>query len=186
MKLFANLFNITSTKKGQYPGDNSGDSIIATGEAQASKGETAQVYGQAGFISIPAKDVKGIRFRIGSLDIIIGAFNYKVPLPTNPGDSKVYSTDADGNEKATCKFLNDGTIEINGNADNAVAYTDLKTAFDQLKSDFDGLVTIFNAHTHPFVGVGPGNPGTTAVTLTLDTPSTADMSGAKVDTVRVP
>ena len=168
MKLFANLFNITSTKKGQYPGDNSGDSIIATGEGSAGKGETAQVYGQAGFISNPAKDVKGIRFRIGSLDIIIGAFNYKVPLPDNPGDSKVYSTDADGNEKATCKLLADGTIEINGNTDNAVSFTDLNTALQ-------GLVTAINANFALKLD-GGGTPGTLTLSLT----------GAKVGSVKLP
>ena len=175
MKLFANLVEITSTKIGQYPGDNSGDSIIATGEGQASKGETAQVYGQAGFISIPAKNVKGIRFRIGSLDIIIGAFNYKVPLPDNPGDSKVYSTDSDGNEKATCKLLADGTIEINGNTDFAVAFNDLKTQFDELK-------TAFNTHTHVYI------PGTLA-TVPTATPlpqSAANIDLAKVAGVKLP
>ena len=183
MKLFANLFNITSTKKGQYPGDNSGDSIIATGEAQASKGETAQVYGQAGFISIPAKDVKGVRFRIGSLDIIIGAFNYKVPLPDNQGDSKVYSTDADGNEKATCKLLADGTIEINGNSDFAVAFNDLKAGFDKLKSDYNTfLTTIYNLHTH----VSVTSLGTPTVPIPVGTGTIASIDASKVAGVKLP
>lgn len=168
MKLSANIFNITSTKIGKYPGDNSGDSIIATGEGPAGKGQTAQVYGQAGFISNPAKDVKGIRFRIGSLDIIIGAFNYKIPLPDNPGDSKVYSTDADGNEAATIKLLADGTIEINGNNDNAVSWDDLNTALQ-------GLVTAINANFGTKLD-GAGTPGTLTLSLT----------SSKVDEVKLP
>lgn len=168
MKLSANIINITSTKKGQYPGDNSGDSIIATGEGQASKGQTAQVYGQSGFISTPAKNVKGIRFRIGSLDIIIGAFNYKVPLPDNPGDTKIYSTDSDGNEESTIKLLNDGTIEINGNTDNAVSWTDLNTALQ-------GLVTAINANMGTKLD-GAGTPGVLTLSLT----------GARVNGVKLP
>ena len=167
-KLLANLFKITSTKIGLYPGDNAGDSIIATGEGSASKGETAQVYGQAGFISRPAPSVDGIRLRIGSLDIIIGALNYKVPLPDNPGDSKFYSTDSDGNEAATIKALDDGTIEINGNADNAVSYTDLDTALQ-------GLVTAINANFATKLD-GGGTPGTLTLSLT----------SARVDEVKLP
>ncbi len=168
MKLLGNLFKITSTKIDQYPGDIEGDSIIATGEASASKGETAQVYGQAGFISRPPTGVKGVRLRIGSLDIIIGAFNYKVPLPDNPGDTKIYSTDSDGNEASTIKLLADGTIEINGNADNAVSWTDLNTALQ-------GLVTAINANFGTKLD-GAGTPGILTLGLT----------GARVDEVKLP
>ena len=171
MKLLANLFKITSTKIDQYPGDIEGNSIISTGEASASKGETAQVYGQAGFISRPPAGVKGVRLRIGSLDIIIGAFNYKVPLPTNPGDTKIYSTDADGNEESTIKLLADGTIEINGTSDFAVAFNDLKTGFD-------AFVSTFNIHTHPTAATGP--PSTPTV------PSTDSIDASKVDEVKLP
>ncbi len=114
MKLIANLLKITSTKIGKYPGDNSGDSIIATGEGSASKGETAQVYGHHGFIGRPPAGIQGIRIRIGSLDIIIGALSYKVPLPVNPGETKVYSTDADGTEKAIHYLDKDGIHIFNG------------------------------------------------------------------------
>ncbi len=182
-RLLANLFKITSTKIDQYPGDIEGDSIIATGEASASKGETAQVYGQSGFISRPPVGVKGVRLRIGSLDIIIGAFNYKVPLPTNPGDSKVYSTDADGNEKATIKLLADSTIEINGNTDFAVAFNDLKTGFDQLKSDYNTFVTTkYNLHTH----VSVTSLGTPTVPVPTGSSTAASIDASKIDTVKVP
>ena len=175
MKLLANLFKITSTKIGQYPGDNAGDSIIATGEGSAGKGETAQVYGINGLIANPPKETRAIRLRIGALDILIASLNYKIPLPDNPGDSKVYSTDADGNEQATCNFLADGTIEINGNSDFAVAFNDLKTQFDELK-------TAFNTHTHVYI------PGTLA-TVPTATPlpqSVANIDLAKVDEVKLP
>ncbi len=75
MKLFANLLKITLTKQAAYPGDTEGDSIIATGEGSASKGETAQVYGMPGFIGNPPAGIRGVRLRIGSWDVIIGALN---------------------------------------------------------------------------------------------------------------
>lgn len=65
-----------------------------------------------------------------------------------------------------------GDIELNGNSDWAVAYTDLKTAFDQ-------FVTDYNSHTH--TSASPGSP-----TSAPAAPTTADMTNAKVDSVKVP
>lgn len=74
-------------------------------------------------------------------------------------------------------------VTINGGTDYAVAYTDLKTAFDQLKSDFDNFVTVtYNTHTH--ICAAPGVAS--AVPVPAGTASTADMSGARVDKVRLP
>ena len=183
MKFLANLVEISTTTIGQYPGDISGDSIIATLKGSASKGETAQVYAQAGFISRPAKSTKGIRLRIGSLDIIIGAFNYKVPLPTNPGDSKLYSTDSDGNEAATIKALADGILEINGNADFAVAFNDLKAGFDALKADLNTFITTkYNLHTH----VSVTSLGTPTVPIPTGSSTAASIDASKIDSVKVP
>lgn len=70
-------------------------------------------------------------------------------------------------------------ININGSDDFAVAYTDLKVAFDQLVTDFNNAVTVFNAHTHSSSGAGTPNPPT-------QIPSTSDMSAAKVETVKLP
>jgi len=71
-----------------------------------------------------------------------------------------------------------GIIELNGNADFVTAFNDMKVAFDQLVSDF-------NNHTHTTTAVtgGGGSPG---VIATPSPGSTADMSNAKVDTVKVP
>ena len=177
----ANLIKISSTKKGTYPGDVSGDSIIATGEASAEKAETAQVYGHHGLISNPAPGTRAIRIRIGSIDIIIAAYSYKVPVPEDPGATKLYSTDADGNEESTINLLPDGTIEINGNADNAVSFQDLKTAMDNLKASIDtataGSIT---GHTHVETGV------TTASGVGTAPPVTVDISASKVDEVKLP
>lgn len=80
------------------------------------------------------------------------------------------------------KCNKDGNVEIQGAADFAVAYTDLKAAFDQLKSDFNTFVTTkYNLHTHPTAPVGP-----VSVTVLTGTASTADMSGAKVAEVLLP
>ena len=76
-----------------------------------------------------------------------------------------------------------GDIYLNGSSDNAIAYTDMKTAFDQLKQDLNTFITLFNSHTHGGVAGGSGSTATPSASASS---SSADMSGAKVDTVKVP
>jgi len=85
-------------------------------------------------------------------------------------------------ESATAIMKTDGTItvsgaaiELNGNADFAVAFNDLKTAFDSLKQTV-------NTHTHLY---SPG-PLPQVATATGLPQATADMAGAKVDDVKLP
>ena len=71
-------------------------------------------------------------------------------------------------------------IILNSGTDYAVAYNDLKTAFDNLKSDLNTFIAVYNTHTHPVSGAAttaPNQPGTT---------SSADMSGSKIDKIRLP
>jgi len=89
-------------------------------------------------------------------------------------------------DRSTHLKLTDGTIELNGAADFVTAYNDMKTAFDQLKSDFDNLVGVYNVHTQAVTGATAGAPNPPIPPLLTPTPSTADMSGAKVTTVKVP
>lgn len=90
--------------------------------------------------------------------------------------------DKDGNielENSAGSFLKltDATIaELMGNADFAVRYSELETAFNQLKTDFDN-------HTHSVPGV---TSGSFTATATAPTNSSADISGAKIDEIKVP
>ena len=76
----------------------------------------------------------------------------------------------DGSAEITIKA--NGDIELNGNGDTAVRFSDLKTAFDTLKSEF-------NAHTHPTAPAGP-------ISTPSNAPSAADIDPAEVTTVKVP
>lgn len=95
-----------------------------------------------------------------------------------PGEKQIYSTNAAGTAKAATVLLKaDGTIEILDNTDFAVRYSALETAFNQLKSDFNALISAYNAHTHN--GFAPPEP----VPLL---PTAADITGAKIDEIKVP
>lgn len=88
-----------------------------------------------------------------------------------PGEKKLYSRDSNGDTQAVIYLKLDGTIEINGNADFAVAFNDLKTGFDTLVSNF-------NSHTHPTAPSGPVSPPSI--------PSTASIDASKVSGVKLP
>lgn len=201
MKFFGNLIEISTTQIKQYPGDTQGDSIVATLKGSADKGETAQVYGMPGYISRPAKGTKAIRLRIGSLDIIIGALNYSVPLPDESGATKVYSTDSDGeqagaieltpegdvvalNENGYLSLNDDGTIELNGATDNAVSFADLQLALNNFKTSIElSIAGAITGHTHTGVTTGPGTSGSGAGAAP---PITIDISASKVEEVKLP
>jgi hypothetical protein len=81
------------------------------------------------------------------------------------------------NDNGFYKLKDDGEINLNGDDDFVTAFNKMKTAFDQLKSDFD-------AHTHLFsynAGPTPSSGNTNAIAVG----STADMADAKVSTVKV-
>lgn len=78
------------------------------------------------------------------------------------GEKRIFSTDENGNIKFYIWLHADGTCEFNGSQNHLTQFEALKTAFDKLKSDF-------NAHVHSSNGTPP------------TIPSTADMSGAKLD-----
>jgi len=99
-----------------------------------------------------------------------------------PQTNKISSFDPDNLEikssgGTTVKLTPGGDIELNGDGDFVTAFNDMKTAFDQLVSDFD-------AHIHTTTAtVGVGAPGVISVPTI---PSTADMTAAKVASVKVP
>jgi len=74
-------------------------------------------------------------------------------------------------------------------------FNELKTGFDQLKSDFNTLVTTYSTHTH-LVNVtvnnilpGPSTAsgtGAAVPTTSPGTPSTASIDAAKIDEIEVP
>lgn len=76
------------------------------------------------------------------------------------------------------KLTGTTNVQLNGNTNFAVKYTELKTAFDLLRTEVNALITIFNAHTHPYVDTPVGD-STTSPSLTPGVPAVADMSASQ-------
>ena len=75
-----------------------GDSVITTAQGDDDRDYDSEFWGTHGIVSRPAKTTRCLRFRLGSLSIVIAAYTYGVDPPANPGACKLYSTDADGAE----------------------------------------------------------------------------------------
>lgn len=143
--------------------------------------QTAQLMTQAGEDNNPPKESRVIVLSIGSAWKIAIAVDDGITPEVEQGERKVYSSDG-GAIKAFIHFKKNGDVIINGDGDNAIRYSKMKEAFDQLKSDFNNfLTTAYNLHQHPTAAPGPPSPPTLP-----GTSSVADMSSSKIDEIKVP
>jgi hypothetical protein len=129
----------------------------------------------------PTGEIDMVANLLGQLNI---APNGKINLVANSNAELILWPLGNVELKNTNGFVNvdfTGNVEINGTADFAVAYNDLLSAFNELKADLNTFIGVYNSHNHndPVSGVtGSPNQGGTI--------STADMTGAKVNTVKLP
>lgn len=143
--------------------------------------ERPQNYGFESFPDVADDLEAAIAYIGGNRDQgIVLVIHDRTNKPTDlvKGESRLY---AKGGAKVTCKTT--GIVEVNGSADFAVAFNDLKTGFDALKTDLNTFITVYNAHVH--IGVTPG-PGSTGTTPAVGTSSAASIDNAKVPTVKLP
>lgn len=134
--------------------------------SEADDVQTVELMTHAGDESSPENGARVVLLQIGPAWVVALAADDLIAPGITPGERRVYSQDG-GARKATIYWRTDGQLELNGTGDFAVRFNALEVAFNQLKSDFD-------AHGGHFGGeVAPP-------------PSTADISGAKVDTVELP
>jgi len=100
------------------------------------------------------------------------------------GEKRIFSTDSDGNVVFAIHLKNDGTAEIGGNSDFLVRFNELESGFNQIKSDLNDLVSAFNSHMHATAATGPPVPPTPIPSQIPATPSTASISGAKIEEIK--
>lgn len=143
--------------------------------------QTVELVTQAGEDTNPPDDSKIIILPVGRAWKTAIAVDDGIEPSMQPGEKKLYSIDG-GAISAFVDFLNTGILQLNGDADFAVRFSELETAFNELKTDFNDFITnTYNLHNHPTAPVGPvSTPSVTG------TESTADISGAKIDEIKVP
>ena len=80
---------------------------------------------------------------------------------TSEGETTIYAKDSSGNTVFEIKLKNDGTCEFGGDSDFMVRFNELKSGFDELKSDFNNFINnTYNIHQHPTAALGAPSPPT--------------------------
>jgi hypothetical protein len=135
--------------------------------------QTVQYMGAAGEDSAPINGDLVQIFSIGpAFKFAVAVEDQDNAASMGAGEKKLYSRDSAGAIAAFINFLAGGNLELNGNADFAVRFTNLESMVTSLNSKYD-------AHTHPDpVSGSTGTPSNAPLGL--------DISGAKVDTVLLP
>lgn len=138
--------------------------------------------GPFGFDSNPIKDMAAVYAKTSQNgeSVIIGYINKN--QISDIGESRIFSTDAEGLLKFYLHLKNDGTAEFGGDTDFMVRFSKLEEAFDEIKMDLNNVINVFNAHTHPTAPTGPISIPTGAG-IPLQ-PSVADISPAKIEEIK--
>ena len=171
------LVTVFSSLVAKYRGGKL-DSLLTKSKANGSDYQTKNAFGPGIEIN-PALGERLVVSRINNSDsylLNIAGLSEKVTPDTNPGERRFFSVDELGNLSSFLKLKNNGILELNGNTDFAVKYTQLETAFNLLKTDFNNLITLYNSHNHG---------GAVAVPSTPAIASTADISPAKSEVVKL-
>lgn len=137
-----------------------------------------------GIDSNPIKDMVAIYTETSEKgkSVVIGYIN-KDRLAA-PGETRLFSTDADGVLKFYTWLKADGTLELGGSAKHLARFEELKTGFDQLKTNFNSFVSAFNSHVHATAAVGAPSPPTPVPTVIPVTPSSASIDSSKIDEIK--
>lgn len=171
-------------------GRASGASVVGRATGDNSVDYEPEVFAQHGFVSRPSKATRGFCLQFGNTLLSLCAYTYGIEPPANGGAVKMYSTDADGVEQGNHLIDSDGTHTINGGTDFAVRFSKLETAFNELKGKYNALVTAYNSHVHIVSGAADPSThvvtGTAAATVSQGSSSTADISLAKVEEIKIP
>lgn len=114
--------------------------------------------------------------------VAVGYIDAKNKSLADHGEKRLYARDSDGNPVSIVWLKKDGSVRINNGEDWAVQFTAMKAAFDELKGTLNTIQAHYIAHTHAVSGAATATP----LPPPLPTAATADMSGAKVEKVRLP
>ena len=142
--------------------------------------KTADSVAPFGDDSHPLKDMIAIYAKTSEVseNVVIGYINKNQIAEV--GEKRIFSLKEDGSLSFAIHLKNDGTVEIGGNDDNAVRFSKMQEAFDELRDDLNSHITNYNTHFHP------ATAGTTSPTASQSQPSTADVTPSRVDNVKLP
>ena len=134
-----------------------------------------------GIDSNPIADMTGLYIKtdVQGETILVGYINKNAIADV--GELRLFSTNTNGGEKAYCHFKNDGNIHFNGDEDNMVRFSELKTAYEELQTKFNDHVANWNLWCNTYVPGSPVFTGLPATAVSLvSTVSSGDIDPAKI------
>lgn len=151
--------------------------FLRYGDSDVQEKKTATPYG---IDSNPIPEMIAVYAETGvkGESVLVGFINKNAIA--QPGELRLFSTNTSGVEQAYLYFKADGAIHLNGTDDNMVRFSKLKTGFDQLRTDLNNLVTMFNVHVH--LSAAPTVP--TSTPTSVATSSTATINAAKITDIK--
>lgn len=135
--------------------------------------QTAKDAGLFGFDSGPIKGMIAVYSptALKGEKVIVGYIN--LDQIAQPGETRIFSTDANGELKTQIMLRANATIEIGGTADYMVRYSKLEQAFNELQQKWNDFAAAYT----------PGSPSVTGLPATLPQ-STADITLARITEIR--
>lgn len=127
-----------------------------------------------GIDSAPIKDMVAVYSKTDNDDtnIVIGYFNKN--LLAQQGETRLFSTDANGNLKTFIWLKNDGQMELGGTADHAVRY-------QKLQDGLDAMVNLINQNQILIqAGIAAAGGSYTPINVTLN------ILASKINTITTP
>jgi hypothetical protein len=127
-----------------------------------------------GLDSAPIKDMVAVYSKTDSDDtnVLLGYFNTN--LLAEEGETRLFSTDAQGNVKNFIWLKKDGKMQLGGTVDHAVRY-------QKLQDGLDAMVSLINQNL-PLIqsGIATAGGSYTPISVTLN------ISDAKIETITTP
>jgi phage gp45-like len=151
--------------------------------------QTVELMSQAGENYNPPEDSNAIIIELGEAwKVAIACDDGIEPTELAEGERELYSS-SEGEKKAKATLKANGDIELNINQweDFAVRFNWLNTGFEGLKTQINNFITTYNSHVHLYqAGPGPPPPPVaSAPTLQTGSPTSAVISDAKIDNIKV-
>lgn len=103
----------------------------------------------------------------------------------NVGEMRLFAVDENGNQVGELYLTKDGVLRLMEGTDNAVRYSKLEVAFNELKADYNDLSLKWSTFANAYVAGGPSVQGLPP-TASASSQSSADITLSKIDEINVP
>lgn len=121
-----------------------GPSVVVQADAgDGSEGREIEYYQLPGVAAGPTPEDLAVAVQAGGFRVVVASHNYRLDIPVDPGELRIYSTNASGDQlQANVRLMPSGKIRISNQID------DLAVLVEDLLDELIGLSTTGSPTTH--------------------------------------